>query len=37
MKNIFEEIGNASKGEYGIGVLYAGAVSLILSDIIPTP
>lgn len=37
MKKIFEEIGNASKGEYGAGVLYAGAVGLILSDIIPTP
>jgi len=37
MKKIFEEIGNASKGEYGTGVLYAGAVGLILSDIIPTP
>lgn len=37
MKKFFEEIGNASKGEYGAGVLYAGAVGLILSDIIPTP
>lgn len=37
MKKVFEEIGNASKGEYGAGVLYAGAVGLILSDIIPTP
>jgi hypothetical protein len=37
MKRIFEEILNASKGEYGSGVLYAGAVGLILSDIIPTP
>ena len=37
MKKFFEEIGNASKGEYGAGVLYAGAVGLILSDIVPTP
>jgi hypothetical protein len=37
MKKFFEEIGNASKGEYGSGVLYAGAVGLILSDIVPTP
>jgi hypothetical protein len=37
MKKFFEEIGNASKGEYGAGVLYAGAVGLILSDVIPTP
>jgi hypothetical protein len=37
MKKVFEEILNASKGEYGAGVLYAGAVGLILSDIIPTP
>jgi hypothetical protein len=37
MKKVFEEILKASKGEYGAGVLYAGAVGLALSDMIPTP
>jgi hypothetical protein len=37
MKEVFSEISKASEGKYGHGVLYAGAVGLILSDIIPTP
>lgn len=37
MKEVFSEISKATDGKYGQGVLYAGAVGLILSDIIPTP
>lgn len=37
MKKVFEEIINASQGRHSNGVLYAGAVGIILSDIIPTP
>lgn len=37
MKKVFEEIINASQGRHSDGVLYAGAVGIILSDIIPTP
>lgn len=34
---VFENIHGAAKGDFGAGILYAGAVGLILSDIIPTP
>lgn len=37
MKGIFKEISNATEGQYGTAILYAGAIGLILSDIIPTP
>lgn len=37
MSKIFEEISKATKGNYGEAVLYAGAIGLVLSDIIPTP
>ena len=37
MQKVFEEIINASQGRHSDGVLYAGAVGIILSDIIPTP
>ena len=37
MKGIFKEISKATEGEYGTAILYAGAIGLILSDIIPTP
>jgi hypothetical protein len=37
MKKIFEEILKSSEGRHSDGVLYAGAVGIILSDIIPTP
>jgi hypothetical protein len=32
-----QSIGSAIKGGHGEAVLYAGAIGLILSDIIPTP
>ena len=37
MKSIYGNILAASKGEHAQGVLYAGAVGLLLSDVIPTP
>jgi hypothetical protein len=37
MKGIFKEISSATEGQYGTAILYAGAIGLILSDIIPTP
>lgn len=37
MNKVFSEIVKATEGKYSNGVLYAGAVGLILSDIIPTP
>jgi hypothetical protein len=37
MKGIFKEISSATQGQYGTAILYAGAIGLILSDIIPTP
>ena len=37
MHKIFQDISNASEGRYSNGLLYAGAVGLILSDIVPTP
>jgi hypothetical protein len=37
MKGIFKEISTATEGQYGTAILYAGAIGLILSDIIPTP
>jgi hypothetical protein len=37
MKEVFSEISKAIESEYGNGILYAGAIGLILSDIIPTP
>ena len=37
MHKVFEDISKASEGRYANGVLYAGAVGLILSDIVPTP
>lgn len=37
MNKVFEEIINASQGRHSDGVLYAGAVGIILSDFIPTP
>lgn len=37
MHKVFSDIAQASEGKYSNGVLYAGAVGLILSDIIPTP
>lgn len=37
MKKVFEQIINASQGRHSDGVLYAGAVGIILSNIIPTP
>ncbi len=37
MKGIFKEILDATQGPHANGVLYAGAVGLLLSNIIPTP
>lgn len=37
MKGIFKEILAATEGRHGNGVLYAGAVGLLLSNFIPTP
>jgi hypothetical protein len=37
MHKVFSEIVKSTEGKYSNGVLYAGAVGLILSDIIPTP
>jgi hypothetical protein len=37
MHKILDEISKAGEGKYANSVLYAGAVGLILSDIIPTP
>jgi hypothetical protein len=37
MNKILSEIVKSTEGKYSKGVLYAGAVGLILSDIIPTP
>jgi hypothetical protein len=37
VKGIFKEILDATQGPHANGVLYAGAVGLLLSNIIPTP
>ena len=37
MQGVLREISNATEGSYGTAIIYAGAIGLILSDIIPTP
>ena len=37
MQGIFKEILEATEGRHASGVLYAGAVGILLSNIIPTP
>jgi len=37
VKGIFQDILQAAEGRHGNAVLYAGAVGLLLSNIIPTP
>jgi hypothetical protein len=37
MNKVFEKISLVAKGPHGEAVLYAGALGLILSDVIPTP